>query len=63
MISKIWANGSGRTSWSYLVYHGYIEHVFNEFSFLFRRKLRHDLFAQNFFQNIKNLKGKFDYHM
>ena len=63
MISKIWPNGRGKTSWSYLVYRGFIEHVLNEFPFLLRRKLGHEFFAQKNCQNIKHLKGRFDYHM
>ena len=56
MISKIWPTEISPTSRAFLVYHGFIEHVFNDISFLLRRKLN-GVFTQKFFQNLESLKG------
>ena len=58
MISNIWVTERGRTFRSYLVYLGFTEHVFNEFSFLSKIKW---FSYPKFFQNIKILKGRFGY--
>ena len=62
MISNIWLTERGRTYKSYLVYHEFIEHVFNEFSFLLHQKLN-GFFTQIFFQNIEILKGRFNNYL
>ena len=54
MISNIWLTERGRTYRSYLVYRGFIEHVFNEFSFLLHQKLN-GFFTQFFFSKYRNL--------
>ena len=58
MISKIWPTEISPNSRAFLVYHGFIEHVFNDISFLLRRKLN-GVFTQKLFQNMETLKGKF----
>ena len=62
MISNIWLTERGRTYRSYFVYRGFIEHVFNEFSFLLHQKLN-GFFTQIFFQNIEILKGRFNNYL